>query len=483
MMMKKRREWIGLMLAACLLTACGADGLSTAVEPGTGVDNVSTPSFNNGNLGATPGGAQDIEYARTLIEQGQIPPADSITVEGLLSQHDLPVTGEECEDLLCIRPGLGFAPNLETGEMEAWIQLGMVSGFKASEFERPPLDAVVVVDKSSAMSVDMDETNDAVTDIIDRLRRDDRIAIVTFDGSAKTLQEATPMTEVNVDDLKRRVRDVRAGGRSNLMEGLQRGYQIARGMGSGSDRMARVFVLSCGYPDTGSTDAGSFVDLVKKGADDGIGMSFFGVLLSFDHRLAERLSNERGGNYYYMGSLEQTRTIVEEEFDYAVTPLAYDLRFKLGIDTANYELAEVYGIPGEPGASEAAFDVKTAFISKRKGAMVARLEPKSDTLPKSVANVSFSYQPEPAHGWSDPVSDSSDVAHDGDVESSQFDGPGVRKTVALVNMAEQMKHAIETGDVQSLHDLRDYLETEANELNDPELLGEVELVEKLIALM
>ena len=54
-------------------------------------------------MGATPGGAQDISYARERITAGEIPHPSTFTPEGLLSEHDLPLdTGRKCSQTLCL---------------------------------------------------------------------------------------------------------------------------------------------------------------------------------------------------------------------------------------------------------------------------------------------------------------------------------------------------------------------------------------------
>ncbi len=48
-------------------------------------------------MGATQGGVQDMQLARELIASGMVPPPEAFTVEGMFSEHVLPLAGGELE--------------------------------------------------------------------------------------------------------------------------------------------------------------------------------------------------------------------------------------------------------------------------------------------------------------------------------------------------------------------------------------------------
>ncbi|MGB1017315.1 MAG: hypothetical protein ACPG4T_24470, partial [Nannocystaceae bacterium] len=47
-----------------------------------------------GTMGATPGGPQDIGYARDRIAAGEVPHPNVFTPEGLFSEHNLPLANQ-----------------------------------------------------------------------------------------------------------------------------------------------------------------------------------------------------------------------------------------------------------------------------------------------------------------------------------------------------------------------------------------------------
>jgi Ca-activated chloride channel family protein len=438
-----------------------------------------------GGYGATPGGAQDIRYARSLIESGQVPPADSITVEGLLSEHDLPTEGEPCPSLLCARPAVAVAPSLETGTNAVWLQLGMTSGIQ--DFHRPPIDLALVIDRSSSMGGDLAQTYEAASRLIAQLRDDDRLAVVTFNDSASVLAPLGPIGDRTA--LLASLTSIGPSGGANLMDGLRAGYAQVRSVPESTDRLRRVIVLSCGYPTVGDTSETSFITLVRDGGAERIGLTFVGVLLSYDYALAQSLGEERGGNSYYTDSLPAIEQVFDTELDFMLTPLAYDLRIGLALSDG-YEVDRVFGIPGDAtGAPRTELDVATAFISNRRGAIVVRLRPVPDHDTQALGTVNLSYVPEPAHGWTDAAAEQLPVTVDTSA-GVVYGSTGVHKAVALVNEAERMRTACEryhSGAPEEalaiVTELADYLRAEAEALNDDGLRTEVALVEALAAAM
>lgn len=478
-----------LFAAACSSSSADIELAGGGVGPGGSVG--AEPGMNAGaapgGYGATPGGAQDIGVARKMIADGQVPPADSLSVEGLVSEHDIPAEGPACTTLMCARPATAWAPSFETGKNERWIQIGMTSGI--TTFVRPALDVVVVIDKSDSMSVDMDETNEAVARMVEKLRDDDRIAILTFDDAVQTLKPLGAVGDRAA--LRAQVKAIQASGGANMAGGLVQGFDVARSAGADGQRLRRVMLFSCGYPDTTTRGPSQFVDLVEAGAKDRIGFSFYGILLGFDHALANVMSQARGGAYAYADSLARIETLFDTDFDFMVTPIAYDLKFSLSL-APELAPARLYGLPGDPnGDPKTSFEVKTAFISRRRGAIIARLAEKTNMQAgATTGTVRLAYEPEKAVRDEPNADVTTAIASTSPGQSATFSGAGVRKSVFLVNQIEGMKkacgewHAGKPAEARATVDaLLALLEPEANAMADAALTPEIELLKKLRANM
>lgn len=476
--MTARAALLSLLLLA---PACGVGGADLDDFGGDGAGGGG--GGDGGDVGATPGGAKDIAYARELIASGEVPAAEVISVEGLLSEHDLPSVGDPCGSPLCIRPALGVAPSLESGQRSYWLHLGMASGLGA-DFQRPPLDLVVAIDKSESMEVDMTETAEAVVRMIGKLRQDDRIAVFAFDADVHDLHELGPVADP--DALVAKVRALRAGGGWDVQRAANHAFAIA-GSSPADDRLERVMVLSCGYPGVNADCSDEFSQLVMQHGGNLVGLSFFGVLLGYDGGLGNLLGKARGGSYYYLDSLERTIEVFDRDFDFMVTPLAYDLRMALDVGDG-FRLERIYGIPGDDaGEPRAELDVATAFPSRRGGGIVARLS-RVDPDSQDIGEVSLSYSPEPALGWGQVEPQSAPIAVPWGDDGDHYQSSGVRKAAFLVNQAEGMIDACadyhsgdRAGAAAQLEQLLELMRPEADGLAEDAVAAEVVLVEKLLA--
>jgi len=297
-------------------------------------------------VGVTPGGSQDIRYARDLIANGQIPAEEHFTAEGLFSEHDLPLDGDECGQTLCPRAAASWTDPVGAIGPEMLIQLGFGTNITADNFQRRPLNLALAVDISGSMSSGdkMPSTRDALHTLVDQLDSGDRMALVAFDNTATLLQGRTVMD---------------AAGRTamhNTINGLgpQGGTCIECGMQKAYDQVA---------PHAGDVD---IEDRVMLFTDAQPSLSAFGVGLDLGSELVSELTKVRGGNAFYLADADAIAKIFDEEFDFIVSPIAYDLEVQVDAG-AGMEFAAAYGAPLDDPAPEIDFGASTLFLSKRKG--------------------------------------------------------------------------------------------------------------------
>ena len=337
--------------------------------------------FATSPLGATVGGAQDIGYARNLIESGEVPPADYIVPEGLFAEHDIPTPEKECNDPLCLSFGYAWAPGVDDESHDLFIQLGLASAINRDQFQRPDLDLALVIDRSGSMrGGSLDAVKDALRTLLPKLTVRDRVMLVQFDDRAETVMSLRPMDQNGREDLSDGIDRLETRGGTNIEDGIERAYRALDPLSAEEGRSKRVMLFTDAMPNIGETGEDGFLAITSKYADQEIGLSAFGVGLDFGQELVYHISRLRGGNFFYLQNEERIREIFVEEFELLVTPIVYDLDIAIP-NPQGTTLKAIYGLPDQDsGASEVTLEIPTVFLSNNRGAIVLRYsyEPTGD---------------------------------------------------------------------------------------------------------
>jgi Ca-activated chloride channel family protein len=464
-----------LFLAGLITVGPGCGGASASAE-----------------LGATPGGAQDNGLARDQVANGQVPRPEDVTVEGMLNDHDLPLEAPPCERTLCVRAAYGIAPAFDTNRAAVFIQMGFASGIDPATFRREPLNLAVVVDRSGSMEGEkIDAVKRALSRLIDQLDERDRLALVIFDDQTNVILESTMVTDREV--IRARLSDIWARGATDMAAGLRAGFAQVQAHAGTPGVTDRVMIFTDAQTNTGETGTETFIGLASENAARGIGLSLFGVGLDLNQSLVLAITKLRGGNYYYLADAERIATVFDEDFDYLVTPLAYDLRLRLE-PRPGFRVAQVYGYSSfAAGSNTVEIAVATLFLSRKEGAIVARLEAEADTWPigkPPLAELSLTY----TETSGEAVSESLTAAYGADEalrdDTVFYSIRSVGKTVALINAALGERRACELYWQGAVTDATGLLERtitmltdEAAAIEDAELGGEATELRQLLGNM
>ncbi len=127
----------------------------------------------------------------------------------------------------------------------------------------------------------------------------------------------------------------------------------------------RILFLTDAMPNTGETGENSFLGMLESSADDHLYSTFIGIGFDFNSELVEYITKTRGANYYSVHSPAQFKERVDDEFEYMVTPLVFDLQ--LTLEAEGWEIEKVYGSPEANEATGELMKVNTLFPSKREG--------------------------------------------------------------------------------------------------------------------
>lgn len=374
-------------------------------------------------VGVTAGGSQDITLARELIGQGLIPDQEHYTAEGLLSEHDLPLSEAACESVLCPQADASLYAPADGGEGGLLVQLGFGTSITLENFERPDLDLVAVVDISGSMSGEMPTVREALLAMVDQLDKDDHMSLVLYGNRAKTEMDRTRMNRAGREAMVEKIRAIKTGGSTDMESGMVEGYAQLQ-LNSGQSH--RMLVFSDAQPNTGVTEQSQFLKLVRSRSEKGVGTTLFGVGWDMGSELADALSKVEGGSYHFLTAGELDRLFVEE-FDFLVSPVAYDLSVTVS-PCSESTLSGVYGAPVD--GRDISLGASTLFLSSRSGGMGAlfTLPPEVDT--EEIATMALRYRPVGSESYKEHTLT---VGWEGGAYIEDADGLGVYKMTGLID--------------------------------------------------
>ena len=418
-------------------------------------------------IGLAVGGSKDINNFRENIQNGYLPLPTDITYEGLFYDYYFD-TGIREPTRKLYSPSYSYAVTRDplSGETEYYLSVGLNSGMKEEDFARKKLNLVIVIDSSGSMSDQYDQyyydrfgnrrdayegegitrltkmqsAANAVVDILNQLTWEDRVAIVTFDSSAHTLQKMEDVRYLDMYELKNKVLDIRSGGGTNMSAGLERGTdQLHRFYESYNYEFEnRIILLTDAQPNTGDISSSGMMGRVRSNAQNNIYTTFIGIGVDFNSQLIEEITKVKGANYYSVHSPRDFRERVNEEFEFMVTPLIFNLR--LDFDSFGWRIEKVFGSPEADEATGNLMKINTLFPSKseggeNKGGLVLLKLRKMSSQPGEAVYLRVTY--EDRYGRSD-ISEEIFVLESQSPE--YFDNSGIRKGIILTRYAALMKN-------------------------------------------
>jgi len=215
----------------------------------------------------------------------------------------------------------------------------------------------------------------------------------------------------------------------------------------------RIIFLTDAMPNIGG-GPNSLLGLSKRAARNKIYTSFIGIGLDFDTDLVDSITKVRGSNYYSVHSAVQFKRLLNEDFNYTVTPIAFDA--VLFMESEAYQIDKIYGTPYD-NESNAVMKVDTVTASPKdergsKGGLVLlKLKHKLTSNMNPSKNVKLTLIYEDRDGNKKTTTTEFDLEErlsqlsKGDDESSSvYENSGIQKAILLVKYVEMMHQVIDS---------------------------------------
>jgi Ca-activated chloride channel family protein len=182
---------------------------------------------------------------------------------------------------------------------------------------------------------------EAVVALLDHLEDDDRFGMVLFNTGAGLAEPVSLVGAKNMQKLKGDILEISATGGTRLSAGMR----LATGLFdefldvNQSEYENRIIFLTDAMPNLGETSEEGLLGMTENNANNKVYTTFIGIGVDFNTELVEYITKIRGANYYSVHSAKQFKERMDDEFEYMVTPLVFDLH--LNLNATGYEIEKL----------------------------------------------------------------------------------------------------------------------------------------------
>lgn len=187
-------------------------------------------------------------------------------------------------------------------------------------FPVPPLNVCLVLDRSTSMKdAKMDLLKAAAIQFLRDLRPEDIFSVVAFSDRADVIIPASYQTERQ--RLESRIRDIQAGGATELFQGLKNGLNEVR-RGRDARRVNQVILLTDGHT---YGDEEACIKLAEQASQEGIGISVMGIGADWNDAFLDQVAGRTGNTSHYIARPQDIQKLLAEKFHELTSVLAEEV--------------------------------------------------------------------------------------------------------------------------------------------------------------
>lgn len=288
--------------------------------------------------------AADVDAAsysnvKRFIKSGTLPPTDAIRIEEMINYFAYDLAEPRKGDPVRIMTELTQTP------WNTQHQLLRIS-LKAKDIPTdllPSSNFVFLIDISGSMGAPnkLPLVKSSFKMLVDQLRPQDKVAIVSYAGNANIALEST------TGDKKMKIKEVidglSAGGSTAGGDGLKMAYNMARKnfIQGGNNR---VIMATDGDFNVGSSSDSDMEKLITKERESNVNISVLGYGMgNYKDSKLETLANKGRGNYAYINDISEARKAIVTEFGGTMFTVAKDVKIQVEF---NPKFVQAYRLVG-----------------------------------------------------------------------------------------------------------------------------------------
>ena len=276
---------------------------------------------------------------RRFINKGELPPVDAIRTEELVNYFSYDYPKPTGSDPVKITMEAGACP------WNADHRLVRI-GLKAKEIPTEHLPAsnlVFLIDVSGSMwgANRLDLVKSSLKLLVNNLRDKDKVAIVTYAGSAGVKLEATPGSDKQ--KIREAIDELTAGGSTAGGAGILLAYKIAKKnfISNGNNR---IILCSDGDFNVGVSSAEGLEQLIEKERKSGVFLTVLGYGMgNYKDKKIQVLAEKGNGNHAYIDNLQEANRVLVGEFGATLHTVAKDVKLQVEFNPSQVQAYRLIG--------------------------------------------------------------------------------------------------------------------------------------------
>ncbi|GAA4802073.1 VWA domain-containing protein [Olivibacter ginsenosidimutans] len=283
--------------------------------------------------------AASYSNVRRFINNGELPPKDAVRVEEMINYFQYDLKGPSDNRPVAISTELSQAPwNPQHQLLRVALKAKSVDTDKL-----PPSNFVFLIDVSGSMAESnrLPLVKTSLKMLVDQLRDKDKVALVTYAGTAGIKLESTPGNQKM--KIKDAIDDLSANGSTAGGAGIKMAYKLAREqyIKEGNNR---IILASDGDFNVGPSSDEDMEELITEERESGINLSILGFgMVNLKDSKMEIMADKGRGNYAYIDNLSEARKAIITEFGGTLFTVAKDVKIQVEFNPAKVQAYRLLG--------------------------------------------------------------------------------------------------------------------------------------------
>ena len=270
-------------------------------------------------------------FIRRSLHQGNLPNRSIVRIEEMINyfSYDLPRPSDSDSDsdneTFTVTTEVQRTPWNE----DTYLAMIALQGYDIAREDLPPSNLVFLIDVSGSMFPRdrLPLAQRALSLLVEQLRPEDTVTIVTYASGSRLVLEATPGDQRDV--INQAIFSLRSGGATAGSYGILLAYEQARlNFIEGGNN--RIILCTDGDFNVGITNLSELEDLIIEQRESGVFLSILGFGYgNYRDDFLETLARHGNGNYAYIDNLNEAKRVLVDDMVSTIFTIASDVRLQV----------------------------------------------------------------------------------------------------------------------------------------------------------